>query len=219
MKINFFYESSKVALTGELVARSSTMMILSCSGDPSDLCCIGKLILATGPFFKIARADGGGLLLDESLSPIGFGGKKVMIQLLRCMTTKHALSMLGHLISVSFNALYAWDRDPRIYAFLSISISFSGIFKSSILAFLLQSFFCPRDPLNHRYCFLLLGWEPLEILEMGYFDSSYPQVPPGSLPRLSCFFFFWDRSPLGSSGWEPPGILTIGYSSTGADSS
>ena len=35
-----------------------------------------------------------------------------MIQLLRCMTAKHALSMLGYLISVSFNALYAWDRDP-----------------------------------------------------------------------------------------------------------
>ena len=30
-----------------------------------------------------------------------------------CMTTKHALSMLGYLISVSFNALYDWDRDPR----------------------------------------------------------------------------------------------------------
>nr|POE78405.1 hypothetical protein CFP56_70718 [Quercus suber] len=29
------------------------------------------------------------------------------------------------------------------------------------------------------------GWEPLGILEMGYFDSSYPQVPPGSLPGLS----------------------------------
>jgi len=36
-----------------------------------------------------------------------------MIQLLRCMTTKHTLSMLGYLISVSFKALYAWDWDPR----------------------------------------------------------------------------------------------------------
>ena len=36
-----------------------------------------------------------------------------MIQLLKCMTAIHALSMLGYLISVSFNALYAWDQDPR----------------------------------------------------------------------------------------------------------
>ena len=36
-----------------------------------------------------------------------------MIQLLRCSTTIHTLSMLGYLISVSFNALYAWDQDPR----------------------------------------------------------------------------------------------------------
>ena len=55
----------------------------------------------------------------------------------------------------------------RIYAFLSISVSFSRTFISSILAFLLLSFFCPRDPSNHGYCFLLLGWEPLGILEMG----------------------------------------------------
>nr|POE44742.1 hypothetical protein CFP56_77751 [Quercus suber] len=95
----------------------------------------------TGPLFKIAKADGGGFLLDESLSPIGFGGKKVMIQLLRCMTAKCTLSMLGYLISVSFNALYAWDQDPG---------------------------------------------SPLGILEMGYSDSSYPQVPPRSLPGLSC---------------------------------
>ena len=47
-------------------------------------------------------------------------------------------------------------------------------------------FFYPRDPSNHGHCFLLLGWEPLGILEMGNSDSSYPQVPPGSLPGLSC---------------------------------
>ena len=36
-----------------------------------------------------------------------------VIQLIRCMTAKHAFSMFGYLILVSFNALYAWDRDPR----------------------------------------------------------------------------------------------------------
>jgi len=35
-----------------------------------------------------------------------------MIQLLRCMTAKHAPSMLGYLISMSFNVLYTWDQDP-----------------------------------------------------------------------------------------------------------
>lgn len=75
----------------------------------------------------------------------------------------------------------------RIYAFLSISISFSRNFKSSILGFLLLSFFiCPRGPSNHGYHFLLLGQEPLGILETGYSDSSYPQVPPRSLLGLSC---------------------------------
>ena len=37
---------------------------------------MGKVILAIGLFFKIARADREGLLLDESLSSIGFGGMK-----------------------------------------------------------------------------------------------------------------------------------------------
>ena len=70
------------------------------------------------------------------------------------------------------------------YAFLSISISFSGIFISSILAlfrvpeqlhilrilmnlFPSSIFFCPKDPLNHKYCFLLLllpRQEPLGFL-------------------------------------------------------
>nr|POF00341.1 hypothetical protein CFP56_33973 [Quercus suber] len=96
----FFYESSKVALTGELMVRkrSTKMILLWCflqvllffgeldqvcynlaldsSGDPSDLCCIGKLILTIELLFKIESADIGGLLLDESSSPIGFGGMK-----------------------------------------------------------------------------------------------------------------------------------------------
>ena len=36
-----------------------------------------------------------------------------MIQLLKCMTAKRAFSILGYLISVFFNALYAWDQDLR----------------------------------------------------------------------------------------------------------
>ena len=35
-----------------------------------------KLILATRLLFKNAKADEGGLMMDESSSPIGFGGMK-----------------------------------------------------------------------------------------------------------------------------------------------
>nr|POF19311.1 hypothetical protein CFP56_17687 [Quercus suber] len=76
------------------------------------------------------------------------------------MTAKCALSILGYLISVSFNALYAWDRDPWIGpGFLGSAPKFT----SSSFSF---------------------GWEPLGILEMGYSDSSY-LVPPKSLLGLS----------------------------------
>nr|POF26698.1 hypothetical protein CFP56_36565 [Quercus suber] len=51
------------------------------------------------------------------------------------MTAKHALSMLGYLISVSFNALYAWDRDPR--ELLHFARTVAGT--RELLSFLLES--------------------------------------------------------------------------------
>ena len=51
--------------------------------------------------------------MDESSSPIGFGGMKSNDSVVEMHDRQHALSMLGHLISISFNALYAWVRDPR----------------------------------------------------------------------------------------------------------
>ena len=51
--------------------------------------------------------------MDESLSLIGFGRMKSNDSVVEMHDCIHALSMLGYLISVSFNALYAWDPDPR----------------------------------------------------------------------------------------------------------
>uniref|UniRef100_A0A7N2M911 Disease resistance protein n=1 Tax=Quercus lobata TaxID=97700 RepID=A0A7N2M911_QUELO len=86
---------------------------------------------------------------------------------------------------VSFNALHAWDQDPRYnnsdFAMDSTHMDLRKQYISLPPSF----FFYPRDPSNHGHCFLLLGWEPLGILELGNSDSSYPQVPPGSLPGLS----------------------------------
>ena len=71
-------------------------LTLDSSRDLSDPYCIGKLILTTRLLFKIARVDEGGLLLDERLSPIGFGGMKSndsIVEMHDCQTHSFYIGM------------------------------------------------------------------------------------------------------------------------------
>ena len=52
--------------------------------------------------------------MDESSSLIGFGGMKSNDSVVEMHDRQtRPFSMLGYLISISFNALYAWDWGPR----------------------------------------------------------------------------------------------------------
>ena len=51
--------------------------------------------------------------MDESSSPIGFGGMKSNDSVVEMHDRQTCPFYVGTPNSVSFNALYAWDWDPR----------------------------------------------------------------------------------------------------------